>query len=197
MTAQTWEGWNMDESRRNLLKKAAVAGGIVWATPVIQSVTSAASAAGTPQPTTSTSQATTTTSTTSTIPECSPGSTETSRYFIGNSDCGGPDGDVTECPNETGAIAVETACVLKIQVINNSEHFRPATFRVYLDGSSTPTVTDPCVPPVFLFPNNRGPVHDLGPVSAGTHTLLVTAEICPTPSPFLMWEGSLDVTTST
>jgi hypothetical protein len=36
--------------RRDLIKKAAVAGGIVWATPVIQSMTSAAAAAGTPNP---------------------------------------------------------------------------------------------------------------------------------------------------
>jgi hypothetical protein len=41
-----------DQQRRGLIKKAAVAGGIVWASPVIQSMTSPASAAGTPDPTT-------------------------------------------------------------------------------------------------------------------------------------------------
>jgi hypothetical protein len=35
--------------RRELIKKAVVAGGIVWASPVIQSMTTAASA-GTPKP---------------------------------------------------------------------------------------------------------------------------------------------------
>ena len=43
----------MDESRRSLIKKAAVGAGLVWASPVIQSVTSPAyGQAGTPQPTT-------------------------------------------------------------------------------------------------------------------------------------------------
>ena len=42
--------------RRDVIKKVAVAGGIVWVTPVIQSVTNAAFAAGTPQPTTSTTE---------------------------------------------------------------------------------------------------------------------------------------------
>jgi hypothetical protein len=37
--------------RRDFIKKAAVAGGVVWASPVIQSVTTAASTAGTPGPT--------------------------------------------------------------------------------------------------------------------------------------------------
>jgi hypothetical protein len=40
----------LDQSRRDLIKKATVVGGIVWATPVIQSMTTAASAAGTPGP---------------------------------------------------------------------------------------------------------------------------------------------------
>jgi hypothetical protein len=44
----------MNESRRDFIRKAAVGGGVVWASPVIQSVTSAASAAGTPEPSTST-----------------------------------------------------------------------------------------------------------------------------------------------
>jgi hypothetical protein len=57
----------VDESRRDLIKKVGVAGGIVWATPVVQSVTRAASAAGTPPPTTS--------STPTTIPVCAFGVT--------------------------------------------------------------------------------------------------------------------------
>jgi hypothetical protein len=46
----------MDESRREVLKKTVVAAGIVWASPVVQSMTAAASAAGTPQPTTSSTE---------------------------------------------------------------------------------------------------------------------------------------------
>jgi hypothetical protein len=48
--------------RRDFIRKAVVGSGIVWATPVIQSVTNAAYAAGTPRPTT--------TSTSATIPLC-------------------------------------------------------------------------------------------------------------------------------
>jgi hypothetical protein len=63
-TATTHDGrrGDVDESRRDLIKKVGVAGGIVWATPVIESVTRAASAAGTPAPTTS--------SPSTTIPVC-------------------------------------------------------------------------------------------------------------------------------
>lgn len=43
----------MDESRRDLIKKAALGTGIVWAAPVLR--TGAAYAAGTPQPTTTSS----------------------------------------------------------------------------------------------------------------------------------------------
>lgn len=77
-------GVGMDERdrdlrRRDLIKKAAVGGGIVWASPVIQSMATAASAAGTPGPgtTTSTTQGTTTTSTSTTLPvsTCLPGQT--------------------------------------------------------------------------------------------------------------------------
>ena len=50
----------MDESRRDLIKKSAVAGGIVWASPVIQSMSSRAFAAGTPEPTTSSTEPQTT-----------------------------------------------------------------------------------------------------------------------------------------
>jgi hypothetical protein len=57
----------MDESRRDLIKKAAVATGVLWSAPVIESVTRAASAAGTPEPTT--------TSTTRPEPFCSDAST--------------------------------------------------------------------------------------------------------------------------
>jgi hypothetical protein len=46
----------MDGSRRDLIKKAAVAGGLVWASPVLTSLARpAAAAAGTPPPTTTTS----------------------------------------------------------------------------------------------------------------------------------------------
>ena len=57
MTGRTCTGGReMDErdhwiERRELIKKAVVAGGIVWASPVIQSMTTAASA-GTPNPST-------------------------------------------------------------------------------------------------------------------------------------------------
>jgi hypothetical protein len=44
----------VDESRRDLIKKAAVGTGIVWAAPIIH--TGVAYAAGTPEPTTSTSE---------------------------------------------------------------------------------------------------------------------------------------------
>jgi len=58
MREQNWqvavEGAGVGEvkgvSRRDLIRKATVAGGIVWATPVIQTMTTAASAAGTPEP---------------------------------------------------------------------------------------------------------------------------------------------------
>ena len=46
----------MDESRRGLIKKAAIGAGLVWASPVVQSVISPAyGQAGTPQPTTTSS----------------------------------------------------------------------------------------------------------------------------------------------
>ena len=45
-------------SRRDLIKRSAVAGGILWATPVIESVLTPAAAAGTPAPTTSTTPTT-------------------------------------------------------------------------------------------------------------------------------------------
>ena len=58
-----------DLRRRDLIKKAAIAGGIVWVSPVIHTV--AAAAAGTPPPTTGSTQpppTTTSTSTTTTVP---------------------------------------------------------------------------------------------------------------------------------
>lgn len=47
----------MDESRRDMIKKGVVAGGIIWSSPVVLSATSAA-AAGTPAPSTTTSTST-------------------------------------------------------------------------------------------------------------------------------------------
>ena len=43
------EGALMDESRRDLIKKAVLGGGLVWAMPVIQSVTSPAFAGSVPR----------------------------------------------------------------------------------------------------------------------------------------------------
>jgi hypothetical protein len=45
----------MDESRRSLIKKAAVGGGIVWSAPVLTSVAARPAMAGTPAPSTTTS----------------------------------------------------------------------------------------------------------------------------------------------
>ena len=67
-------------SRRNMLKRIAVAGGVAWATPVITSLATPAAAAGTPPPTSSTTPTTgasTTTSSSTTQPPqrcgCVPG----------------------------------------------------------------------------------------------------------------------------
>jgi hypothetical protein len=60
----------VDESRRDVLKKAAVAGGLVWSAPVLESVFHAAGAAGTPPPGTTTTQQPGTTTTTQDVPEC-------------------------------------------------------------------------------------------------------------------------------
>jgi hypothetical protein len=48
----------VDESRRDLIKKGVVAGGIAWTAPVLTTMRSAASAAGTPPPSSSTTSTT-------------------------------------------------------------------------------------------------------------------------------------------
>ena len=50
----------MDESRRSLIKKAAVGVGIVWTAPVLTTIGSPTHAAGTPAPGTTTTSPTTT-----------------------------------------------------------------------------------------------------------------------------------------
>jgi hypothetical protein len=62
-------GCAVDESRRDLIKKAALGAGVAWTAPLLTSVGPAA-AAGTPPPTTTTSSSTTT-STTPPPPTCS------------------------------------------------------------------------------------------------------------------------------
>lgn len=49
------EPTSSDLSRRSLIKKGVVAGGIVWAAPMLTSATASAASTGTPAPTTSSS----------------------------------------------------------------------------------------------------------------------------------------------
>ena len=93
----------MEESRRGLIKKGVVASGIVWATPVIQSLVRPASA-GTPSPTT--------TSTTQPTPSCSEPST-----------CARSGGQLVLCQELPGGCACGAAVEGGIECIDPLIHF--------------------------------------------------------------------------